>query len=470
MKYRYIHKQTPFTQTEIPIAYSPIDTGSIGEYCMPIAVLIFDPITLILIMTIFYYNMMKTPQSRPVIFLFSLFVFQALFSVYAQTQNSGPVFAPFISQLHGEVKNNLVRLIWTDSRDVRGPVFIYRSQTPFDTAHPYYLVRPIEVPYGAQSYIDEVENSGEWHYFVAASDERGQRYEIFMPYSNAVTVTVGEIQDASPRAVQGPVSASNIIGLEAAVRGDGVLISFRLSAPVGNPVLYRSVSPIAKTRDLLNAVLVEDGILSPFMDYPVPGIPYYYAVIAEDDLVSGNVGIYPGYNATVSAVEVSPGARVGLGDSPGIRSIPLPLISVNAVSPGSGYGDVPSPTPLSPEAARAVNGLGLQGVTPRLPQKTPRVFEQDLEPPSGGEEYALRSIVQGPFRNRDWTSCKDELIQYLSLPRSAASEGRARFYLAQAYYFTGSYREALFEFLTVQSGYPQEATEWIQAALAMLTR
>jgi hypothetical protein len=238
---------------------------------------------------------------------------------------------------------------------------------------------------------------------------------------------------------------------------------------VRNPVLYRSVSPIIRSQDLLNAVVVQDGINTPFTDYPVPGISYYYAVISEDELIAGNVGIFPGYNATITAAEVPAGSRVGLGDSPGIRSIPLPLISVNAVSPGGIYGDVLPPTPLSPEAARAVNNLNLQGVSGRLPQKTPRVFSQDLEAPSGGEEYPLRSIVQGPFRRQEWSACRDEMLQYLSLPRGAAAESRARFYLGQAYYFTGSFREALFEFLTVQTNYPGESAEWIQATLAMLT-
>jgi hypothetical protein len=413
---------------------------------------------------------MKAPQYKPVIFLASLLIFQALFLVHAQTREGSSVFAPFVSQLQGEVKNNLVRLSWQDSRDVRGPVFIYRSQTPFDAAHPYYMVRPVEAPYGAQSYIDEVETPGEWHYFIAASDERGRRYEIFMPHGNTITVTVEEIQNESVPSSPSPGTASKITGLDAAVRGDGVLISFRLTAPIKNLVLYRSVSPIAKTRDLLNAVLVEDGILSPFMDYPIPGIPYYYAVISEDELVSGNVEIYPGYNATINAAEVSTESRIGLGASPGIRSIPLPLISISALSPESGYGDLPSPRPLSPEAARAVNGISLGRTASMLPQKTPQVFDQDLAPPSGGEEYALRSIVQGPFKDQDWTVCRDELLQYLSLPRSAAVEGRARFYLAQAHYFTGSFREALFEFLTAQTNYPAETVEWIQATLTMLIR
>ncbi|MDR2247380.1 MAG: hypothetical protein LBE17_12045 [Treponema sp.] len=413
---------------------------------------------------------MKPRQCRQVIFLAAFLAVPALFSAYAQTKNGGSIFAPFVSRLQGEVKNNLIRLTWTDSQDVRGPVFIYRSQTSFDNAHPYYLVHPIEAPYGAQSYIDEVETPGEWHYFIAASDAQGRRYEIFIPYGNTVTVRVGEIQQGSLRSVRNPSVPSKITGLEAAVRGDGVLIAFRLSAPARNLVLYRSVSPITKPRDLLNAVLVEDRVASPFMDYPVPGIPYYYAVITEEELVSGSTEIYPGYNATVNATEVSTQARVGLGASPGIRAIPLPLISVNAVSPGSGYEDVPAPTPLSPEAARAVKSLGLQGLSPPLPQKTPLVFDQDMASPSGGEEYALRSIVQGSFKNQDWSACRDELLQYLSLPHDAATEGRTRFYLAQAYYFTGSYREALFEFLTAQTTYPKETVEWVQASLTMLTR
>jgi hypothetical protein len=412
---------------------------------------------------------MKTPQSGLIIFLAFLLSFRTFSLIYAQSQNDGSIFAPFISQLRGEIKNNLIRLSWVDSPNVRGPVYIYASQTPFDSAHPYYLVRPVEVPYGVQSYIDEVENLGQWHYFIATSDDRGQRYEIYMPYSNAISLTVGEFQDESFPAT-GPGTASKIAGLEASVRGDGVLISFRLNAPVRNPLLYRSVSPVTKPQDLVNAVLVEDGINSPFMDYPVPGIPYYYAVIAEDELVSGNLGIYPGYNATVTATEVPSGTRTGLGDSPGIRAIPLPLISVNAVSPGRGYGDVPPPTPLSPEAARAVNSMRGPETSAPLPRKTPRVFDLDLEPPSGGEEYTLRSIVQGSFKNRDWPVCGEEILQFLSLPRSGAAESRARFYLAQSYYFSGSYREALFEFLTVQINYPDEASEWIQATLAMLTR
>jgi TolA-binding protein len=47
-------------------------------------------------------------------------------------------------------------------------------------------------------------------------------------------------------------------------------------------------------------------------------------------------------------------------------------------------------------------------------------------------------------------------------------EARARFYLGQSHYFSGSYREALIEFISVQSLYPVEANEWIQEILSRL--
>jgi TolA-binding protein len=55
------------------------------------------------------------------------------------------------------------------------------------------------------------------------------------------------------------------------------------------------------------------------------------------------------------------------------------------------------------------------------------------------------------------------------LPRSPASEARARYYLGQSYYFAGKNREALFEFLLVQSQYGAEANDWIRSLLPNLS-
>jgi hypothetical protein len=356
-------------------------------------------------------------------------------------------------------------------------VYIYRSNTPFDTARPGFgKALPVEVPYGVEYYIDETETTGTIYYFVAASDEIGRRYDILLPVGNSVSVDISDLPfSETPAFVEEPKPLGlhgGIYGLETTVLGEGVTISFIANFPGRNLVLYRSVQPITRTIDLLSAVIVQSGLSSPFTDYPVPGIQYYYAVIFEDELIRGSVGIYPGYNATLKPVEVrTGGGRVGLpGAKMEIRSMPLPLMSLDYAVPGlEGLADAPAkPVPPNPAIRRALESLGAPGPRP-VPQKRPRAFSQDLDAePAAGEEQALKTIVQGYFLKEDWENSCIELRRYLSLHHTAGIAARARFYLGQALYFSLSYREALREFLLVKDLFPQEANEWINASLAAL--
>jgi hypothetical protein len=332
----------------------------------------------------------------------------------------------------------------------------------------------VEVPYGVQSYIDEVESSGRWYYLAAASDESGRRYDVVIPFNNMIEISVAEGlrdpgQNGAARETQ-TLEETMIFSLRAAVQGDGVVISFRTMDGSKNPVLYRGVQPIGSAADLLGAVIVQTGIGSPFTDYPVPGIPYYYAVIFEEDLLAGQVSIFPGRNATTEAAEVPPGRyRVGLPKAADqIRPMPLPLIALNAVVPGAGgLSEIPVPVPLSTPVAKALADIKPAPAAP-APEKSPQAFSQDTQSVSGGEAYTLGAIVGDPFAKRDWDRAREELLRFLSLPRSGGIEARARFYLGQVYYFSGRPREALFEFLSAQYAYPAEAGDWIQASLAKL--
>ncbi|MDR1905271.1 MAG: hypothetical protein LBQ88_23695 [Treponema sp.] len=413
-----------------------------------------------------------------------------LFPVRMSAQESPPgaIFAPFISRLSAEVKSPFVRLSWIDSPDIKGTVYIYRSNTPITAEWAAANAAVIEAPYGVQSYIDEIETSGTIYYYIAASDEAGQKYNLVLPYNNSISVTIGEGEGGSALLTEAVRSAeqsipqeqipadTGISGLEAAVQGNRVIISYRNTNGAKSAILYRSGTPIRQRSDLLRAVIVQSGISPPIADYPVPGIPYYYAVIFEEDLTRGNVRIVPGANATVQAVSIRDTEnRFGLpgmeGRQEGIRAMPLPLISLYAAAPTiNSTGEIPQPALLGAEAVKAIAGIKAPEPNAGLPLKKPRAFNQDLEIPAGGEEYTLRSIVQDSFVKRDWIKARDELIRFLSLPRSSASESRARFYLGQAYYFSELYRESLFEFLLVEAQYPQEAAEWIQAVLARLVK
>jgi hypothetical protein len=395
------------------------------------------------------------------IFAFA-FLMWAAAGVFAQ---SGDGFSPFVSEIRAEIRNNLIRLTWTDSRDVRGPVYIFRSARPFNGVIPNS--KPVELAYGAQSFTDETDGLESIHYFIAASDISGRRFDIFIPQANTTAVFAAPGEETPPSDEITP--EPEIAGLWAQADGERVVITYHLGETAEAPknaVLYRSVHPIRQPQDLLNAVVVQSGISFPFVDYPVPGLSWYYAIISEDELTGGRMDIYPGRNATTQAAAISG----GVSQTRVLRSMPLPAMTVyNAVPGGDSLWGIPNRLPLSPETQKALENVQITRPNP-LPPKNARVFKRDLETPAGGEESALMGIVQGSFSKRDWETARGELLNYLSLPHSGDIESRARFYLGQTWYLTGKYREALIEFLFVQSQYPAEAHEWIEATLSALVQ
>ena len=402
---------------------------------------------------------------------FTVVLFSVLGLTWSFTEDRSSV-QPFVRQLTATIQDNKVMLQWVDAQDGKGPVYIYRKIISSGSSGPQDL-DPVQVPRGVQSYIDPIESDGLRSYLVLASDANGVPYTVRIPNTNYIEIDVKK----TPL----PLSKSdskyqNISSLKTEVQKDSIIISFTLNGSetksIQPLVLYRSTQPIRYVQDLVQAVIVQGGITSsPYIDYPVPDIPYYYALVFEDDIKQGNLRLEGGKNVTLIPAEVPAGTfRIGLpGPQKDIRSIPLPLLSVTATVPGA-LNTIQVPVlalPLSPEASKAVSALPFPEPK-KAALKKPRVFSQDLNAIGGGEEFTLRSIVQGAFNNRDWNSVIEQLERFLSLPRSSTIEARSRFYLGQAYYMTGKYREALFEFLLMKNLYPAEAREWIQSILPLL--
>ena len=373
--------------------------------------------------------------------------------------------SPHVSQIRAESRNNLIRLTWVDSPDVRGPVYIFRSTRPFSGSIPANS-RPVIVRYGEQYYIDDTEEMENIYYFIAASDTAGRRYDTIIPNINSTNVNLTQAAVLEPPVRDTPKvePIQGISNLRVVRDGDRVIVTYDVAGPHKNAILYRSMQPVRRPQDLLNAVIVQSGISSPFVDFPVPGLSWYYAVIYEDEISSGNMGIRSGINATISAVIIS-------GDDAAeraIRPIPLPVMSLrNAMGDNFFLTDISGQVPLSAETERMLRNTQMPPKAP-LVKKAPRVFAVDLQSPSGGEESALFQIVKEYFEKRDWEGAQAGLTHYLTLPRSKDVEARARFYLGQTLYFTGNYREALFEFLSVKSLHPAEANVWIDAILTAM--
>ena len=373
--------------------------------------------------------------------------------------------APHVTGIQVETRDNLKRITWVDSPDARGHVYLFRSVRPFVGSIPANI-RPVVIRYGQQYYIDDIDDMGDVHYFIAASDSLGRRFDLILPHINSTSVDVVQaeepaVQTAVEPAVREP--ARGISNLRAVQDGERIIISYDTPGPRKNAILYRSTQSVRQPQDLLNAVIVQSGIASPFIDYPLPFVSFYYAVIYEDEISSGNVGIRPGDNATVTPVEITSQQRAERS----IRPIPLPILTLRNAMPEGFYSPIPDTVPLGAETVNALRDSRMPSKVP-IVLKSPRVFAVDLEAPTGGEESALFQIVMENFINFEWENARIRIQHYLSLPRSREIEARARFYLGQTYYYTEKYREALMEFMSFKAHHPVEANNWIEAVLTAM--
>ncbi|AEJ19378.1 tetratricopeptide repeat protein [Gracilinema caldarium] len=404
--------------------------------------------------------------------LIPILIFSLVLLTLGFPEENNAQSGPFVRQIAATIQDDKVILHWVDPPDGSGPVYIYRK---IKQAREKNILEqePVQIPRGVQSYIEPIEADGIYSYLVLASNAGEVPYRVTIPNSNYIEL---EVKKTPVLFSTSATKYQNISSLLPEIKNDSIILSFTLngSETTSNRplVLYRSTQPIRHVQDLVQAVIVQGGIIeSPFIDYPVPNIPYYYALVFEDDIKQGTLKLEVGKNITIVPVEVTAGTfRIGLpGPQSDIRSLPLPTLSITATVP-SIYNNIFLPTaiqPLSPESAKVVSMLPFIEQNQKSLKK-PRVFSQDLNTSGGGEEFTLRTIVQGPFNNRDWNTVIEQLVRFISLPRSTSIEARSRFYLGQAYYMTGKYREALFEFLLMKNTYPTEAREWIQSILPLL--
>jgi len=404
-------------------------------------------------------------KKRFILSFFTLFL-TVCAGVFAQNMDH----IPYVTQLKVESRNNLIRLTWVDSPDARGPVYIFRSARPFSGSIPANI-RPVVVRYGEQFYIDDADDMENLYYYVAASDISGQRYDIILPRINSTSLNPVQLEEPTLTASETPSAAAEpiqgISNLKAQQDGERVIITFnREEGPRKNAILYRNMQPITRSQDLLNAVLVQSGIDSPFVDFPVPvpGLAWYYAVIYEDEIASGNMGIKPGVNTTITPVTVTseqPTERT-------LRPIPLPVLTLRNTVPDSHFiTEIPGQMPLSAASENMLRDTKMPSKTP-INLKRPRVFSVDLVAPTSGEESALFQIIAEYFVTFKWDEAQVSLQHYLSLPRSKDIEARARFYLGQTLYYTGNYRESLMEFLSIRSLHFVEANKWVDAVLSAM--
>ena len=260
------------------------------------------------------------------------------------------------------------------------------------------------------------------------------------------------------------------------VTDEAVTVSWSVDSDPGDLVLFRSREPIQSTEKLAAAtqIAVVSGSQQQFRDYPIPGVPAYYALVSARAITDGSIALQPGRNTTTAAVQLPLGSRISHRQffAPySFRATPLPYLQPwRDMLQGDGDA-LPHPLPpqritrLEPATAAAVERLIESLPEQRSRARAATVLLQETDLSDKGVAFTLRSIVDGPFSHGQWRQARDQIENLLTLPLPSEVEARARFYLGQTFYYEGLFERAVLEFLLARPHYHVQASDWIAASL-----
>jgi hypothetical protein len=435
----------------------------------------------------------ESAQARPGFCAAVLFVLAALAAgVPVGAQQAGPASASprtpasrypadsttiFVSRLKAEPVGYQVKLTWVDSPDLKGTCIVYRSAEEISGQTLAKATVIGSVATGAGSFIDAPPDPRGWFYAVLIRDTAGTLYPFLVPFRNKTSAPVSP-QTAAPE----EQLAAQVISIKAGPTGQGDIIevSFSVSNPSRDLLLFWGPSAFARSEDLLRATRTTplDPGTTRYVLAVLPGVDYWFAVLDAGLFKLGQAPLVKGANATAYHVQLQVTASHGLpAISPASRrGIPLPSLAIDRgvqtgqAIPATNLTDLPPARRISDSTNKSIAALQQYLTPPDRKAPRPEVLPSDATPTPGSEVARLQEIVQGPFLSGDMTGAQQRLQDFLSLPRKPPLSARARFYLGQVDYFQGKTRDALLEFLTAQDFYYQVSAPWIDACFAALEK
>ena len=385
---------------------------------------------------------------------------EAPLSETLQLERESP--SPVPSGIQAQSDGASVTLFWQPMPNQEGANIILRHTEPITSSNYEQAQIIAEVEAAETSFVDAPDAAGSYYYAVATRDgETGELAAFFVAAENATVIAV-EI------AAKEKAEAERVIFFNLTLRNQSVVISWE-TAPSGKSVIiYRSTQAFEDITALARATIVAAGAeaVPPYVDYPVPDVPYYYAVVPASVVRSGTVVFRYGENTNDLPVEVL-GEYVAApsGAKPSVRDIPLPRLNI----PGT---ELTQPAAFSEKTEMAVanvkSSIERRAKPSSRGRDAPFRFSEDTTGISGGEEAALKSILDTHFESQNWQDLETDITRFLSLRRTDEVTARAHFYLGEAHFFLGDYSDALEEFLLARKTYPAKATEWIQKTLKRL--
>lgn len=407
----------------------------------------------------------------PFLFLFAIVAVTTL-AAQADADMAQDVFAPFVSRLRVAVRDPQVRITWRDAEDLSGGRYeVLRSTVEITTATlPEAVVVAVVEP-GTETYLDTPTEAGSYFYAVVARDPNGRRYDIFVPFRNKTIRPVSISQLTTEEDL-----AAAVYGIAAQVEEGTIIVRYETSRTDRTLAIYRSTSPITSLRSLEDAVLVRElsSSVRRFQDFPVPGVPYYYAVVDQALIERGSATFEAGQNTIATpiriAVEALPDFVLEIPPAR-TRRAPLPILQFaggfDAEQPVARPTVIPPARAVTVATQRAIDQMLILAPAAALFDPLPTVLPEERAADEDGAARTLAQIATGEFASGSFGQTITMIDALLRLPLSARIVARARFYRAQALYFEGHPERALMDFL-IAMGRPElydHAKNWVDGIL-----
>ena len=378
---------------------------------------------------------------------------------------------PFVSKLKSLSEENLIRLSWVDSPDTVHKYLIYRYIEEINNENFSIAQKIGESEVGNEYFIDYPSNIEDYYYAVLALDSSNKTYNLFIPYKNITTTPARITSPASPESL-----AVTITDIKLISKGNTIEISFNSSGSNRNLIIYRSTSPIVKYQDLLKASLISTipSSNNHYIDHPIPGIPYYYAVMDSELTKSGRYVFNSGENLTEYSTFVKSGSSSSLVESrETLRNQPLPYLELNPSIDtykkiSQGTPELPVKYNLTFETSTIVNNIVNNFYPFEKSVLNPVILEDDIDVSENSEEYQLKRILQSDFKDQNWIIAYKLVSNLLSVHHSEYIELRAHFYRGQILFFQGKYKESFMEFILTGDNLKKETEPWLNEILTLL--
>ncbi len=395
----------------------------------------------------------------------------------ATDQNAQTVFAPFVNRIRIATKDSQVRITWEDIPNFDGSYRIYRHDAEITNQSLAAATIAGEVPSGEQFFTDLPPASGNYFYAVLALSREKQAIEVFIPFRNKtlnpVAVTVADDQQAQ---------FTEITSINAQVQGQTINLAFNSSINTRTVTAFRSTSPIQGRDDLAKAIQINStsGRTIVILDTAVPGVAYYYAAVDTEAWQRGVISLVVGQSSLDKPVEIplvlETFVLAKVEGKIRNRLVPLPILSLQEISPeisGLQENFARNKVELTPALMARIKALQINLIEGRGAARTAELLPSDklvldgrFAMPVSGESRLLLEILEKHFTRGDFKESIKMLKSLLTLPLSAPAIAKGRFYLGQALYLDGKYKEAIPEFLIAQDQLEDLVDPWINSSLS----